>query len=116
MHEATICESILQTMRELKREKGYAEIRSVSLEIGELQLVMPDALDFAFSALTKGTEFENVKLIQNLIPGRGTCNICQVEQARATLYEVCQQCGGYDFTMRNGMELNIVKMEVEKNV
>lgn len=116
MHEVSICESVLRSMRQIKEEHGYQAVASVTLHVGALQLVVPEALDFAFDALTKGTEFENTRLIQTVIPASGRCKQCGTEQERDSLFSPCEACGSYEFEMLSGMELTIAHMEVEVDV
>jgi hydrogenase nickel incorporation protein HypA/HybF len=103
-------------MREIQEENGYAAVASVTLHVGALQMVVPDALDFAFDALTRGTQFEKTNLIQQVMPARGRCRTCGVEQERDSLFSPCESCEGYDFQMLSGMELTIAQMEVETDV
>ncbi|KAA3607471.1 MAG: hydrogenase maturation nickel metallochaperone HypA [Calditrichaeota bacterium] len=116
MHEASICKSLLEMMQKEKEAKNYSKIYSVTVETGELQLVVPESLDFAFQALTKDTEFEGTKLIQKIIPAKAICKDCRLEQTRDSLYSECKNCGSFKFEMLSGMELQISKMEVEQNV
>ena len=103
-------------MRRIHEENGRPEVFSVTVEIGALQLVVPDALDTAFKALTHETEFEQTELIQEVIPARGVCKQCETEQEREELYSACVECGSYNFRMMTGLELNLTSMEVGENV
>ncbi len=116
MHEVSICESILRIVRQIQEENGYGVIHSITLEVGALQLVVPDALDFAFDALTRGTDLEKTQLIQEVVPARGRCRACGLEQERDSLFSPCASCGGYAFQMVSGMELNVKRMEVDSDV
>ena len=116
MHEVALCESILESMKTIGKENRYPEICSVTVEIGAFQMVVPESLDFAFQALTKGTDFEATQLIQKVIPARARCRDCNQEQILESFFDPCSSCGSYHFEMLNGMELNISQMEVVSNV
>ena len=58
MHELSIMQSALnQALREARRA-GAARVHQIRLRIGVLSGVVPDALQFAFEALTPGTAAE----------------------------------------------------------
>lgn len=116
MHEVAICESILRIVREIRDENGYGSVHSITLEVGALQLVVPEALDFAFDALTRGTDLESTHLIQQVVPARGQCTACGREQERESLFSPCVDCGGFAFRMISGMELNVKRLEVDADV
>lgn len=116
MHEVAICESVLRTMRQVVAEHRYRTVHSVTLHVGALQLVVPDALDFAFGALTRGSEFQDTELVLEVVPARGRCAQCGLEQERESLFSPCADCGGYRFEMVSGMELTIAQMEVDADV
>ena len=116
MHEFAIGESIVRSMRRIQAENGYPAVHEVTVEIGAHQLVVPDSLEMAFTALTDGTEFEGAVLIQKSVPARALCIDCEVEQERSELFDPCKECGSHNFRMLSGMELNIIEMEVAENV
>jgi hydrogenase nickel incorporation protein HypA/HybF len=103
-------------MRKIVSDNGYGEVYSVTLDIGQLEAVVPEALDFAFEALREGTEFANTTMIQNVIPARGRCRECGTEQRRETLYDPCVECGGFGFELLTGKGLVISQMEVDSDV
>ncbi len=116
MHEVSICESVLTSVRSIVEENDYGNVLSVTLHVGALQMVVPEALDFAFDALTRGTEFEKTELIQKVLPAIGRCRDCRTEQERDSLFSPCESCGSFSFEMLSGMELTIAHMEVETDV
>lgn len=116
MHEFAIGDSIVRSMKRIRDENGYAAVHRVTVDIGALQLVVPEALDMAFTALTNETDFAETELVQNVIPATAVCHDCGLEQVREELFEPCKNCGSYNLAMLTGMELNIANMEVEENV
>ncbi|MCC7430851.1 hydrogenase maturation nickel metallochaperone HypA [bacterium] len=113
MHEVSICKAILDLLAKKKAEKNYSKIYSVTVEVGEFQLVVKEALSLAFEVLTKETEFEKTKLVQKIVPALAVCKDCGEKQERQNLYSECKKCGSFSFEMLSGMELKISKMEVE---
>ena len=116
MHEASLCESLMRSMRRIVSENGYGQVYSVTLDVGELEAVVPEALDFAFEALREGTEFAKTAMVQNVVPARARCRICATEQHCETLFDACEACGSFDLEIVAGKGLTIAQMEVESDV
>ncbi len=58
MHELSIMQSALSLALDQARQAGAARVHTIRLRIGALSGVVPDALEFAFEALTPGTMAE----------------------------------------------------------
>ena len=59
MHEMSITQSIVEICEE---HAGGRRVRSVTLEIGELSGVVPDAVEFCFAACTRDTLLDGALL------------------------------------------------------
>ena len=68
MHELSLTRNIVSIVTE--KSKG-AKIRQVTLEIGKFSAVLPDALQFCFDIVTKGTVAEGADLEIIETPGIG---------------------------------------------
>ena len=113
MHEFSIMQSALnQAMREA-RLAGAARVHQIRLRIGVLSGVVPDALQFAFEALTPGTSAEGAVLAIEEVPARFWCAACQKEFVSANLYAECPDCGASSGELRAGRELELCSMEVD---
>ena len=90
MHEMGITRNIVSIVSE--HAKG-ARVKRVSLEIGKLSAVLPDAIRFCFDVCSKGTELENADLEiieiadQVINEGRGEGQCCSITHG-------CPQVGG----------------------
>ena len=71
MHELGITRNIVAIVSE---RAGAARVKRVSLEIGRLSAVMPEAIRFCFDVCSKGTALEGAELEIREIPGRGRCD------------------------------------------
>ena len=58
MHEISIMQSTLELAEEQAREAGGNGIARIRLRIGLMSGVVPEALEFAFDVLKKGTMAE----------------------------------------------------------
>jgi hydrogenase nickel incorporation protein HypA/HybF len=108
MHEMTITLSAVEICQALA--KGRL-VTAVTLEIGELSDVMPEAVAFCFDACTKGTHLEGAKLHIVRISGRGRC-ACGREFSVVAPCDPCPSCGGYGFELLSGQELRVKELEV----
>ena len=108
MHELSITQSIVEIAGEHARD---AKVIRVTLEIGKLSLVVPDAIRFCFEICTQGTPLEGAELEIIEIPGRGRCRRCGAEMALADLVDQCA-CGSLDIEPIAGQDLKIKEMEI----
>jgi hydrogenase nickel incorporation protein HypA/HybF len=113
MHEFSIMESALnQALREA-RKAGAARVHEIRLRIGALSGVVPDALRFAFEALTPGTSAEGAVLAIEEVPARFWCAACRREFVSPNFCAECPDCGLPSAELRAGRELELCSMEVD---
>jgi hydrogenase nickel incorporation protein HypA/HybF len=108
MHELAITRSVVLACSE--RAAG-AGVRRVTLEIGRLTCVAPDALRFCYDLCTKGTSLAGSTLEIIEIPGRARCRACGEEVAADDLLTPCA-CGSHDLRYLAGEDLRIKEMEL----
>lgn len=108
MHELSICQSIVDSVCEAVPE---GEVLVVTLEIGKLSGVVPDAVRFCFDACTRGTRVEGARLDVVDVPGRGRCGSCERELDVNELVAQCP-CGNPFLEILRGRELRIRSVEV----
>ena len=108
MHELGITRNIVAIVTE---NAGEQQVKSVTLDIGKLAAIMPDAIRFCFDVCSKDTLLEQATLEINEIPGMGRCNSCGEEFELDQLFGHCS-CGSHHITCIAGEELKIKEMEV----
>ncbi len=108
MHELSIAQSIVEMVG---GRAGDARVHRLTLVIGRLSGVMPDALRFCFDICTEGTVLEGATLEMIEPPGRGRCPDCGQEQEMQSFFEVCV-CGYAGLDCIAGDELRIKEMEM----
>lgn len=107
MHELSLAEALHRTVSAWQEENG-GRVLSVTVEIGRLGGVDPEALKYAFTMVAPYP----VKTI--LLPLRFLCGDCGREVETERLPEKCPFCGAEDQLRRlNGRELAIREIEVE---
>ncbi|MBE9129580.1 MULTISPECIES: hydrogenase maturation nickel metallochaperone HypA [unclassified Coleofasciculus] len=109
MHELGITQTIVDTVTQ--HAKG-AKVQRVSLEIGKLAAIMPDAVHFCFDVCTRGTPLEGATLDIIEIPGLARCRQCGAEVHLDEPFGICD-CGSVELDVISGQELKIKEMEVE---
>ena len=108
MHELSIAQSIVEMVGE---RAGDARVHRLTLVIGQLSGVMPEALRFCFDVCTEGTVLEGAALEIIEPSGRGRCPDCGREQEMQSFFEVCA-CGAAGLDCIAGDELRIKQMEM----
>lgn len=114
MHEASIASSLLEIAAEHCAKNNYNIINSLTVRVGKLGGVMPDALAFAFDALKEGTRAAGAQLIIKEIEGNCGCNDCKGSFTFNSQYILsCPMCGSGNFVITGGRELELIEMEVD---
>lgn len=108
MHELGITQNIISIVSQ--HAKG-ARVKRVSLEIGKLSAVVPDAIRFCFDVCAEGTELENAELEIIEIAGRLRCQECQLITETNQVYGPCE-CGSWNTKPIAGQELRVKEMEL----
>ena len=109
MHELGITRNIVAIVAE--HAKG-AKVQRVSLEIGKLSAILPDAVHFCFDVCCQGTVLEGAKLEIIQIPGLARCRQCGAEVPLEQPFGICS-CGSVELDLINGEELKVKEMEIE---
>ena len=112
MHEMSLAEGVLQVIDDAARAQGFARVRTVRLEIGQLAAVEPDALRFAFDVVTRGTLAEGAALDIVDVPGAAWCLKCGDTVPLAARGDACPQCGSYQLQVGAGTELRVKELEI----
>jgi hydrogenase nickel incorporation protein HypA/HybF len=113
MHELSIAENILQIVGDSLSASGGGRLKSVKLRIGELVGVIPDSLEFCFTAITRGTPMEDAKLEIERTRIVAHCADCGADSAVEGLMFSCPACGSVDMNVISGNELQVVEIEVD---
>ena len=113
MHELAIANSIVNTVLEEAKKQNFGSVVAVGLRIGALTDVVPEALEFSFSAITAGTLLEGTRLEIEDVPVKGACNGCGKTFEVERFCFVCPECSASDIKVERGQELDIAYIEVD---
>jgi hydrogenase nickel incorporation protein HypA/HybF len=108
MHELGITRHIVAICCE---HAAGARVARVTVEIGRLSAVLPDAVRFCFDVCSRGTLLESAHLEIVETPGLGRCRRCDAQIALAVPYGRCA-CGSASLKIVGGEELKVRSLEL----
>jgi hydrogenase nickel incorporation protein HypA/HybF len=79
MHEVSLMQSVLEIAEEQARGQGATRIHAITLRIGRLAGVEPEALSLAFEVVTQGTPAEGASLEVETVEVVCRCPACEEE-------------------------------------
>ena len=113
MHELGVVFHVIKTVEEVARENEITEIKSVTLEIGEVSTVIEEYLRKCWkwatekkSQLLKGTE-----LLVETIAAVTYCEDCKQTYGTVEHGKICPHCGSESTYLIAGKEFNIKEIE-----
>lgn len=109
MHELSVALEVVE--RAVERANG-ARVCRITLAVGVLSCVLPDALEFCFDLAAAGTPAEGAKLEVRQPRARVVCNGCDRHFELDRPFGACT-CGCADLQWCSGRELALVEMEIE---
>ena len=110
-----VTQEVLRAVIDASEAAGATRINTVNLTIGELTEIVPDALQFAWEALTPGTLAEGTILEVRETGGRSLCLQCGNEFDHGRFDRRCTvpECGSYATKVIVGDELTIDDIDVD---
>ncbi len=76
MHELAIASSILETVLLEAARRNLPPVLGIAVRLGALSNVDPEALQFGFEALKRGTALESARLQIEVVAVQGSCRAC----------------------------------------
>lgn len=112
MHELSLLAALRDLVEEQVRRHGGGRVRTITLRIGTLAGVEPDALRFAHGVVMEGSLAEGSQLRIVDVPLEWRCSPC----ARAFRREepTCPRCGALSHELLQGRELELAAIELEE--
>lgn len=112
MHELSLMEAVReQALAEAARHGGGA-ISAISLRIGALCGVEPQALQLACAVVMAGTAAEAARLTIESVPATWFCEPCQQRFIGDQGLCDCPHCGAFSHQLLAGRELQLVALEL----
>jgi hydrogenase nickel incorporation protein HypA/HybF len=112
MHELSIAGLVLDSVL---RHAGGRRVTHVQLRVGHLRQVVPAALEFNWSLITRDTVAEGAALGIEQVATEGECRACGVRAPQPAFPMRCDACGGLTIDVVAGEELEIDWLEVAES-
>jgi hydrogenase nickel incorporation protein HypA/HybF len=113
MHEMGLAEGILAVV--LDAAEGQ-KVRRIRLQIGNLQMVVPDSLEFSFQLVARDTPAAEAVLEIKEVPARFRCNQCEVVSEFNHPPYMCSHCGASDVEFISGNQVLVDEVELEDGI
>lgn len=116
MHEYSIIAHLIALCEENAESANAKKINKVFIEVGERSAVEVDLLQSAFEVFKADcAKFgEDCALIIKKVPVELRCQNCNANfKANGLQYGICIECGGSEVEIVKGMELDLVRLEME---
>jgi hydrogenase nickel incorporation protein HypA/HybF len=94
------------------RRQGANHIHRLTLRVGRLAGVEPEALAFAFDVVAAGTPAEGADFVIEDVTAVCFCTCCRQEFEPTDFIFCCPGCGTLSSTVRQGGELELASVEV----
>ncbi|MCD6303549.1 MAG: hydrogenase maturation nickel metallochaperone HypA [Planctomycetes bacterium] len=105
MHEMSIAAEVLETVLAVAADNGADRVDEVQLSAGAMKLIVPEALDMAWQAVTEGTPAEGSRLVLTEVPIAARCNVCGRLFQPAIDNYLCPSCGQADVEITAGDDI-----------
>lgn len=112
MHEMSIAMQIVETSVAALADHADDVVASVHIRVGAMSNVVPEALQFAWDAATRGTRLDGASLVIEWVPAVVSCEACGQEVELPGMLMKCPSCDSLVTTLVQGRELEIMNLEL----
>mgnify|MGYP000285992451 CR=1 FL=1 len=105
MHEMSIASAIAEQVLAVARQNHLLKVTQVRLLIGQLRLIVPEALLVAWDAVRGGSPAADARLEIIEVPAVARCKACRREYEPEWPVFLCPQCGQASVEIVSGEEL-----------
>jgi len=106
-------ESLMVELQRLSDEQKWPPVRRITIKVGAMRQVIPEAMLFAFEVASKDSFLEGAELELVETPIMARCRRCGFQWGGEEGL-VCPDCGSANVGLLSGMELEIDSVEVEE--
>lgn len=108
MHELYIAECILKSVRDsLPPQVACSAVDEVRVDVGRLDAVVPETLQFLFDAIKAGQDMPHAELKLTVIPVNCRCRECSLEFRITEPLFICTGCGSGKIDVLSGRGIRL---------
>lgn len=112
MHELSLVQNIIEIVIEHAEKIKAKRVVEVSIDVGAVSGVVPEALEFAWELSVKNTIIEKALLKINIIEPKAVCRECKKDFKVGDIFS-CPYCNSFDYDIILGKELKVNSINVE---
>lgn len=105
MHELSLATALIDQVLAAASLNGLARVEEVEVDVGVLQLVVPEALEAAFAAVSADTIASGAVLKQIEVSARARCRCCGRDYQPEFRIYTCPGCGRADAEILSGRDI-----------
>lgn len=114
MHELSLMQGIFDSVVPVARANGATSITAIKLTIGDMTMVVPEAMEFAFEALSEDDPLlDGATLDMEFVKPKSRCLDCGEEFEHDRFHLHCPSCESGATMLIAGRELEVASMEIE---
>lgn len=112
MHELAIAQDIIDIVQQSVPLGETYDIEWVRVRVGQFSGVVPESLEFCFSAIVSGTTMERANLEIERVPAISQCKDCRHRFDVHDLALSCPACNSTNLELVSGNELEVVEIQL----
>ncbi len=122
MHETVIAQQIVRAIQTTMEQRGASAVRTIEVELGQLEGLSTSELQAAFDIQAAGTPLEGAVLVVTVVPATAFCPSCNEERPfelpRGETHDIptvlCPECGApLEFRGGRGSVIRSASMVLE---
>lgn len=111
MHELGLVVDLVDMVERIAEEKKIEKVKKVTLDVGQVYMVIPRLMYGVFRQASRGTRLEGAELVLNEIAAEALCQSCSTSFNPLNEDGVCPKCGESEYQVRAGKEFEIREIE-----
>lgn len=113
MHELSMAMALVEQMEKVAREQRASAVPKVTVTVGALSGVDPDALRGAFPLAAEDTVAAGAELVIEWVKAAVRCRVCGKTSQPEAPFIYCAGCRSTEVDIETGRELYITSIEVD---